>query len=292
MTRETTAQAIEPVTAVPSAVGSVLRGVVMGREARALARPRTGIAAVPAARAPDRPAPGGAQVSKVVSQADEQQQRRSPAAADDPASVDYQERGRGFRAGYEEGRNQGHAEGLQLGSEQGRAEGGQDGFKQGRLAGEEAGLKEHAAARQALADRLRCLDDLLKAMPAEIDRRLEQAEEDMLGLCFEAVVRIMGEAAASKDGVRAIVRQALVEAKCKEAATVRVNPRDLALLQADQELGAWLGSSQRVQWLADDRVAMGGCLVATPEGGLDARLETQLARLGALLAGARGEARQ
>jgi flagellar assembly protein FliH len=263
-----TNQPIDSVRVVPSADGAVLRGVVIGRDARLLPRPRTGGPAVPLPRPPDKP------VLPVMQ----------------PPAV--QMRGRGFQVGYEEGRQQGHAEGLLLGQEQGREEGLRAGLEQGRLAAQQEaqGANEaHVAARHAGAERLARLDALLSALPAELDRRLEQAEEEMLGLCFEAVARIVGGAAANPEGVRAIVRQAVTEAKSKEAATIRVNPRDLAFLQADEELAAWLGTSRRVQWRGDERIELGGCLVSAPDGGLDARLETQMARLATLFAKAREE---
>jgi flagellar assembly protein FliH len=212
--------------------------------------------------------------------------------ADGDLASAYQERGRGFQAGYEEGCQQGHAEGLLLGREQGREEGLRAGLEQARLAAQQEAQEAnqaHVAAKHAGVERLARLDALLSALPAELDRRLEQAEEEMLGLCFEAVARIVGGAAANPAGVRAIVRQAVTEAKCEQAATIHVHPRDLAFLQADEELAAWLGTNRRVRWRGDERIEPGGCLVSAPGGGLDARLETQMARLATVFAKAREE---
>lgn len=289
MTREQ-ATPVEAVLPVPSATGSVLRGVVMAGEARALARPRPGqsqgqqgTAVLP--RLPDKPA---------VAQHTPAFSPQAPQRLE--ADNDYQERGRGFRSGYEEGRQQGHAEGLQAGQAQGREDGYEAGYEEGRKKGLEAGLEqgrqaaqqaaqeEHASGRQALAQRVRGLDTLMAMLPERMDRALADAEDEMLGLCFDVLAGVLGEAAVSREGVRGMVRQAIAQARSNEAATVHVNPRDLEFLQADETLAAWLGSNRRVRWVGDDRVALGGCLVFTPDGGLDARLETQLARLAAALA--------
>lgn len=290
MTRAT--EPIDSVRGVPSAEGSVLRGVVMGRDARVLPRPGTRGPAVPLPRPADKAVlpfmpPAAAQKPPVDGATSE----RVTEPDGDIASA-YQERGRGFQAGYEEGCQQGHAEGLLLGREQGREEGLRAGLEQARLAAQQEAQEvnqAHVAARHAGAERLARLDALLSALTVELDRRLEQAEEEMLGLCFEAVARIVGGAAAKPEGVRAIVRQAVTEAKSKEAATIHVNPRDLAFLQADEELAAWLGTNRRVQWRGDERIELGGCLVSAPDGGLDARLETQMARLATVFAKAREE---
>lgn len=292
MTREATPQPIEAVPALPCAGGLVLRGVVVGRDPRALTRPRAASPALALPRAADKPIVAAAQPAVAQLNAVDNPEQRARAEAQRETTAQYQERGRGFQAGYEEGRHQGHAEGRQLGEEQGRKEGGQAGFEQGRLAARKAVEEEHATASGHVAERLRRLDLLLAALPAGIDRRLELAEEDMLGLCFEAVGCIVGDTAASPEGVHAIVRRAVLEAKFKQSATIRVNPRDLACLQADPDLAAWLGSSRRVQWLADERIELGGCLIAAPEGGLDARLETQMARLATLFAKARKDCGQ
>lgn len=293
--RVKTTESIVPVeAAMPQ--GAVRRGVVVDGAARALSRPVPPAVAPTMApvrervadkeRAAERPAPAQVTVRPPVPSSSVAPQ---PAKVDDAAS--YQERGRGFQAGYDEGRQQGHAHGHADGFKEGQAKGHEEGFQAGLAQGREAAQQEAGraseAVRQALSERVNRLDDLLKALARQMDQRMADAEEDMLALCFEAVVRIVGQAAASPEGVRGIVQQALVEARSKEAATVRVNPRDLAFLEADEELKAWLGASQRVQWVGDPRIEAGGCLVAAPEGGLDARLETQLARLAAVFSSIR-----
>lgn len=294
MTREQTTP-VEAALPVPSATGAVLRGVVMAGEARALARPRPGTGT----------GQGAAALPRQVDSKPAAPQHMPASAPQAPQRLDgdndYQERGRGFRAGYEEGRQQGHAEGLQAGLAQGREDGyeaayeagGKEGFQaglaQGRQAAQQAAQEEQASGRQALAQRMHGLDTLLAALPEQIDRALADAEDEMLGLCFDVLAGILGEAAVSQEGVRGMVRQAIAQARSHEAATVHVNPRDLEFLRADEELAAWLGSNRRVRWVGDDRVTLGGCLVFTPDGGLDARLETQLARLATAFAKVRRE---
>lgn len=302
MTREQTTP-IEAAPPVLSATGAVLRGVVMAGEARALGRPRPADKPAAPQRSATAPAP---QAAMPPVQAPSAPAQRTPAYSPQAvqrsdADNDYQERGRGFRAGYEEGRQQGHAEGLQAGLAQGREEGREEGriegqkegfntgLEQGRQAGQQAVQEAHAPGRQALAQRVRGLDALLALLPEKIDRALADAEDEMLGLCFDVLASILGEAAVSRDGVRGMVRHAIAQTRGKEAATVHVNPRDLELLQTDEELAAWLGGNRRIHWIGDDRVELGGCLVFTADGGLDARLETQLARLATAFAKVRRE---
>jgi flagellar assembly protein FliH len=285
MMRDTGKRLIEPVAAVPFTGAAVLRGVVVGRDTRALSRPRTDRPSAHPAAADDKSALAAAQ--QVLAQI------ALPHTADaDPLTASYQDQGRGFQLGYEEGRQQGHAEGFRSAEELGREEGFRIGVDQGRRTAQVEAEQTSITTSQAAADRLVQLDALLAALPAEFNGKLEQAEEEMVALCFEAITRMLGEASVRPEGVRAIVRQAVTEARAKEVVTIRVNPRDLAFLQADAEIAAWLGASRRVHWCGDDRVQLGGCIVVTSEGGLDARLETQLASLAALFAKAREERRK
>ena len=277
---------IESISAEPAA-GVVLRGVTMSRDARALGRPRAAAPLATLARPPERA--GERPVARTPASIATSPAQRLPADATG-GEQPYQEHGRGFQAGYEEGRKKGHAEGFEEGRAQGHEAGLQAGTEQGREAALRKAEQADAAARQGLHERTAQLDALLSSLPDQFEQRLTAAEEDMLGLCFEAVARVLGEAAASEPGMRALLRRALAEAAGNEALEVHVSPHDLALLQSDAEAAARLAGNRRVQWVGDERVQSGGCLVTSAHGSLDARLETQLVRLSTLFKSVRNEA--
>jgi flagellar assembly protein FliH len=286
VTRNLGAPSLEAVSSSPVVPSPVRRDVVMGREARVLARPRTDLEAMPLSRPPRYPVGFAVDPETSVTPSSESTFNIRADASDVPfATAQLQS----FQAGYADGHSKGYAEGLQASHDQDRADGFRTGLEQGRRAAQQEAEQVHAAAKKACAARVGNLDALLAALPVEFDRRLAQTEDEMLGLCFEALSRMVGEAAASPEGQRAMVRQAVLEANSQAVATIHVNPRDLENLQNDQELAAWLGSTRRVQWLGDDRIKLGGCLVSAPDGGLDARLETQMARLASVFAKARKE---
>lgn len=187
----------------------------------------------------------------------------------------------GFRAGFEQGQRQGIDQGL----------------AEGREAGNRMVEEESRSAREATASRLARLDQIIAALPEAMARRLAEAEEDMIALCHEVICRILGERLATEAGVADQVRQAIrgaggaaLQAGARGNVAIHVHPRDLAILEADAELTAWIvhqAATGSVQWVGDERVLLGGCLVRSAEGTLDARLETQLAGLRRLL-GAEG----
>lgn len=286
MTSNLGAPSLEAVSSSPAAPGPVRRDVVMGREARVLARPRTDVEAMPLPRPPRYPVGFAVDPETSVTPSSESTFNVRADASDASFAT---AQAQSFQAGYANGHGKGYAEGLQASHDHDREDGFQAGLEQGRRAAQQEAEQMHAAAKKACAERVSHLDALLAALPVEFDRRLAQTEDEMLGLCFEALARMVGEAAASPEGQRGIVRQVVLEANSQAVAAIHVNPRDLENLQNDQELAVWLGSTRRVQWLGDDRIKLGGCLVSAPDGGLDARLETQMARLASVFAKARKE---
>jgi flagellar assembly protein FliH len=194
----------------------------------------------------------------------------------------------------EEARRRGYDAGFTRGVQEGREQGLAEGLAEGRAAGHQEVAREARAAADAATERLARLDALLSELPAQLARRLEEAEDDMVALCHAAVCRILGDALVTSDGVAQAVRQAVRDA-CSgrsvvggdAALAIHVHPRELEALRTDERLAAWLDQAQAVsgglRWVGDDRVQVGGCLVSSGEGTLDARLEVQMAALRDLL---------
>ena len=186
--------------------------------------------------------------------------------------------GAGWEAGQREGAALGREEGYRAGFDSGREEGYQQGLKEGRA----DGLHEaHAMAAQATEERLRQFDQMLSSLPAEMLKRLHQSEDEMAALCFEVICRITGTAVTDTQATQEMIRKAVQQVSTRLVA-IHVHPAMLDYLKGDVDLNAWLTrqSSQQgspVEWVADDRVELGGCLLRSPLGSLDARLETQLA---------------
>ena len=75
----------------------------------------------------------------------------------------------------------------------------------------------------------------------------------------------------------------------RERITVLVNPDDLEIVrEAMDKLHASLGGIEHCEVQAERRVGRGGCIVRTPVGDIDARVETKLERAGEVVAAALG----
>jgi flagellar assembly protein FliH len=220
-----------------------------------------------------------------------------PESTDVPTPVvDQRQLDEAFRAGREQGLDDGKRQILESALAQERERARNEGLEQGREEGKRAAQQAAAAsANEALAT----LERLLAVIPDQLNARFTALEEDMVALSFEMLARVLGETAATQDGLRALLRQALEQYGPRRLMEIRVHPGDLECLATDEMTGAWLRqreSGQDVQFVADASIELGGVVLRSPAGRLDARLETQLAALRRALSSVRaaraGMARQ
>jgi flagellar biosynthesis/type III secretory pathway protein FliH len=144
---------------------------------------------------------------------------------------------------------------------------------EGLATGREAALAELQPAAAALEEGAR----LLAEESAATAERLElQAVE--LGLLLAE--KIVGAAVAvDPELVVEAVRGALRGLVERERVTVLVHPDDLELVRgAMGGLVTTLGGIEHAEVQAERRVARGGAVVRTPDGDVDARVETKLQR--------------
>lgn len=177
------------------------------------------------------------------------------------------------------------------GLEEGRAAGLQLGLKDARERIDEATRTAQAAAgadleratsrlTQQWTDRLAKLDAVTCAFEDRLASHWTALEADAVVLAFETVCRLLANAAGQRETVEALVAQAMCGLR-SQPMRVRLNAADLALLDhADANGGTGLRARHPgIEWVADAAVRVGGCLIDSAAGTLDARLDTQLQRL-------------
>lgn len=191
--------------------------------------------------------------------------------------------------GWQAGRDEGRAEVLREGAHAGFEEGLRQGLVEGRSAGEAEINRRLAQAQEHAAERLQRLDALHAAWSTQLANqlaaRLGAAEDDMVALCHGVICRILGDNLVTRVGAAQSMRAAIEEwiraseqQSRSEAVVVHVHPADFDAMKSDEMLARWLVQQglKGVQWQAREDVRLGGCIVQSGEGDLDARLETQL----------------
>ncbi|TAK83706.1 MAG: hypothetical protein EPO12_05440 [Aquabacterium sp.] len=163
-----------------------------------------------------------------------------------------------FTALREAARRQGHDEGLARGLAEGRA------------------AAKEEAARQACE-----LAALLAGLRAQGDAQIAGLEGVLLQSVMAACRRLLGPAVDDGRAVQSAVRAALAAARQEEVLALRLHPDDLPAARA----ALASGPHAALQLQPDADLPRGGCVLAFTGGSLDARLDTQMRRLGAALAG-------
>ena len=105
-------------------------------------------------------------------------------------------------------------------------------------------------------------------------------EENIAALAVIVARQIVArEVSLDRELVADLVRRALTEFPIEQSVRIRVHPLDLALLTIDDgtEL-APITTNRDASWLADPRVARGGCLVEGRDRIVDGRVDTALER--------------
>ncbi|MFQ3640329.1 MAG: type III secretion system stator protein SctL [Chloracidobacterium sp.] len=130
-------------------------------------------------------------------------------------------------------------------------------------AGYEAGLKELTTH---LLDAQRRRDALLSSV-----------EREVLRLALRIAEKIIGREIETQDTTLLdIVRAALRNIRQASAVTICVNPADVPKLERHREAIETLRRGQFVNIVPDTRVSVGGCILESESGIVDAQLDTQL----------------
>jgi flagellar assembly protein FliH len=119
----------------------------------------------------------------------------------------------------------------------------------------------------------------LEKVVSEVHARYEGAIVDVV---MTALVRLLGQHMASREGVVAQVQTVLAEAGLDGPLKIEVHPKDLQILHAALEAGE-LDAAGPLSLASSAQVMLGGCRIVTEGGSIDGRLETQLAALQAQL---------
>lgn len=122
--------------------------------------------------------------------------------------------------------------------------------------------------------------ELLENILAAKEQRaqaLNAVEQEVLKLSVKIAEKIIGREIEADETVRGeIIMTALRQARQQEMMTVRVNAADLPLVEKMRERIDAFGRARFLDFVADQTIKQGGCLIESASGTIDAQLETQL----------------
>lgn len=184
----------------------------------------------------------------------------------------------GNHQGHSEGRTEGYAEGLKQGNRQGHSEGFAAGFNQG----EKAVFEQMDANLRTSAE---TAAQILSAANFSAQQTILSTEGQILDLAVAAAEKILAyEIDTNSEVVVSIVKVALDKVRNQKQISIRINPVDFPIaIAAKGDLDVILQREQSVEFIADQTVSRGGCVIDSAFGSADARVETQLQTLQAAM---------
>jgi flagellar assembly protein FliH len=158
-----------------------------------------------------------------------------------------------------------------------------------RAVAREEGLREgREEALAALMPALEALNQAAEGVQAAQYVRADRLEAHAVDLALFLAERVLGGAlAVQPERVIEAVRGALRGIVERERVTVLVHPDDLEMVRdALDDVRGSLGGIEHCEVQAERRVSRGGAVVRTPDGDVDARVETKLQRAREVVAAA------
>lgn len=139
--------------------------------------------------------------------------------------------------------------------------------------------------QDGIRDSMPVIEELVARLQADISNVqedkaavLEAIEPDVLKLCIDIVEKVIRhEAKTDSRVVMRMVKSCLRRLRDRDEVTLRVNPDEVETVRAKRDELLKLAEGIKDLSIIDDRrVSHGGCVVESPSGDLDARIETQL----------------
>lgn len=163
---------------------------------------------------------------------------------------------------------------LEQERERAREEGSRKGFEEGYRDGWEAARSEAVEIIRAAS----ALRDGMESARAAFLRRLELELAEMALEVGEKLA--LNRLREDPETVREMVRAVISRATDRRNLRVRMNPKDLrSLAECERELNSLFAEAGDVEMVEDAGILPGGCVVETPAGTIDARLECRLERV-------------
>ena len=155
-----------------------------------------------------------------------------------------------------------------------------------RAAGHAEGFAAGHAEGEAMAELIRTTnvqaEKTLRDAHDAMRDYLMQAEEDIVSIAMTAVERILPQHFIDvPQMVLPIVRDAILRVKDQKEVVVHVPPDsyDFVLMARDELRGLLTAGDTNLTITSDEAMKPGDCLVETPNGSVDARLQTQIEQL-------------
>ena len=155
-----------------------------------------------------------------------------------------------------------------------------EGYARGLADGE---AKARAAAQADVAEAIAVIREITAQLQDVASMAPAVLEENVAALAVIVARQIVArEVSVDRELVANLIRRALTEFPIDQSVRIRVHPVDLSMLTVagatGESVGGAITGKRDASWLADPRVARGGCLVEGRDRIVDGRVDSALER--------------
>ncbi len=157
-------------------------------------------------------------------------------------------------------------------SESGRREGHDEGYRQGKEEAQEE-------MKESLLETNRKAEETLRTAREAADYYMEHAEEDIARIVMQVAEKVIPQHFMDVPQViLPAVRQAILKVRDQKEVNVHVSPDgyDMVLMARDEFRSLLTDGTAILEVTSDESLKPGDCVIETPNGGVDARLQTQI----------------
>ncbi len=160
----------------------------------------------------------------------------------------------------------------------------EEGYRKGFADGRKAGLDEGLSEARVLCGGLQAIMEEIGAFKRSL---FNECEKEAVSLCISIAKKVVQrELDMREDSVVFIVKEALKAAVTNGKIKVRLNPADMEIIMGlESELEKFTKGFAGVEFVGDDEVGRGGCLVETGTGEVDATIDGLFEEVEGLLKG-------
>ncbi len=159
-----------------------------------------------------------------------------------------------------------------------RKEGLRQGYEEGLKKAEAEMEEKYSKLFQAEAEQLRVFLEALKNSYKDV---IKTAESPLVKLAMDIAEKVIkSEAEKNSQVVLNNIRDALSRVSAKASIVVRVNPDQFDLVEeSKKKLCSFVEGIDSFELKPDSKVDKGGCVIETPSGSVEARIEKQISEL-------------
>ncbi|MBA3537489.1 MAG: hypothetical protein H0T84_12935 [Tatlockia sp.] len=159
------------------------------------------------------------------------------------------------------------------------------GFSQGMTEGIKQGKEQVRKENEELSQRL---NNLLQTIPMTLSESRLALKTDIADIVLAITEQLFVSQQLNKEAIAQQISAALNHVNDKQALTLMLNPQDLADLQKGK-LKIDFSQCKDLRIVADESLALGGCLIRCEHGVFDAGIERQIERLKEVLLKIKGQ---